>query len=449
MSIVVSLLLGVVIVFAITLATGYFVAQEFAYMAVDRSALAARAGAGDSGAARALEITRRTSFMLSGAQLGITVTGLLVGYVADPLIGAAVTRLTGFTGAPTAVSVGTGAVVALVFSTVIQMVLGELLPKNYAIARPEPVAIRLATSTRWYLTVFGPVVRLFDAAAEALLRLLRIEPVHDVDHTADPKDLIQVVRDSRASGDLPARLSLLLERILDFPDRTVGHALVPRSRVQVLELDQATVGQARALMAGGHTRYPVVDAADDRILGVVGLVDVLDPDLDPGAGLAAHLREPLVLSEHGTLPDALSRMLYEECQLACVVDEFGTFIGILTLEDLAEEIVGEITDEHDEPVDDDCRAIGPGEWEVAGEAPLDEVERQLAINLPQGDFETISGLLTSCYGALPGLGATIEVPLPPAVVDEDEPRVLIAEVVAVERWVPEVVRVRLPWRTDS
>ena len=155
---VLSLLLGVLVVLAITAVTGYFVAQEFAYMAVDRSQLNARAAAGDAAAKRALGVTRRTSFMLSGAQLGITVTGLLVGYVAEPLIGESLGALLGGVGIPTAVGVGIGAVLALLFSTVVQMLFGELFPKNLAIARPEPVARWLAGELRARGTLPVPLV---------------------------------------------------------------------------------------------------------------------------------------------------------------------------------------------------------------------------------------------------------------------------------------------------
>src|SRR5215218_1840781 len=218
---VLSLLLGIVVVLVITAATGYFVAQEFAYMAVDRSRLTARATAGDAGAKRALSVTRRTSFMLSGAQLGITVTGLLVGYVAEPLIGESLGEALGGVGVPTGVGIAVGTVLALTFSTLVQMLFGELFPKNLAIARPEPVALRLASSTTWYLRIFGWLIRIFDAASNALLRALRIEPVHDVEHSATVRDLEHIVADSRQSGDLPDELSVLLDRILDFPERSV------------------------------------------------------------------------------------------------------------------------------------------------------------------------------------------------------------------------------------
>src|SRR5688500_7949374 len=265
---VLSLLLGVLVVLAITVVTGYFVAQEFAYMAVDRSALAARAAAGDTAAKRALAVTRRTSFMLSGAQLGITVTGLLVGYVAEPLIGESLGTLLGGVGIPTSVGVAVGAVLALLVATVVQMLFGELFPKNLAIARSEPVALRLARSTAIYLRVFGWLIWVFDQASNLLLRALRIEPVHDVEHSATARDLEHIVEDSRESGDLPVELSMMLDRILDFPRRTVEHAMIPRSRVDTVA-DTDTIGEVRERIAHGHSRYPVLTEDTQDVVGVV------------------------------------------------------------------------------------------------------------------------------------------------------------------------------------
>src|ERR1044071_3715035 len=176
MTTVLLILLGMVVVFGLTVLTGYFVAQEFGYMAVDRARLKARAARWDAGAEAAPGVTRRASFLLSGAHLGITVTGLLVGYVAEPLIGAGIGDLLGGAGIPTAVGVAVGTVFALLFSTVVQMVFGELFPKTLAIARPEPVARRLAWSTSLCLSVFGWLIRLFDHASNLLLKAVRIEP---------------------------------------------------------------------------------------------------------------------------------------------------------------------------------------------------------------------------------------------------------------------------------
>ncbi|MGY1681060.1 hemolysin family protein [Geodermatophilus sp. SYSU D01176] len=450
---VLSLLLGVLVVLAITAVTGYFVAQEFAYMAVDRATLAARAEAGDGAAQRALTVTRRTSFMLSGAQLGITVTGLLVGYVAEPLIGESLGALLGGVGIPTAVSIGTGAVLALLFSTVVQMLFGELFPKNLAISRPEPVARRLAASTVVYLTAFGWLIRVFDQASNLLLRALRIEPVHDVEHAATARDLEHIVEESRESGNLPAELSMLVDRILDFPDRDVGHAMVPRPRVDTVE-DTDTLGHLRALMTHGHSRYPVLDAGTGDVVGVVQLADVLttlEPDTAPVTAIA---RECPVVSAFASLPDALRQLTESIDQLACVIDEYGGFAGVITLEDLAEELVGEITDEHDAEHPGYVPVEGDGVWEMAGDVHVDEVERSLGVDLPRGHYETIAGLVIAVAGTLPEPGATLDVGLPPDpgdLVHDDEPapRVLRAQVLAVERHVPSRVRLELPDRADT
>ena len=211
---VLTLILGSLIILAIIAANGFFVAQEFAYMSVDRVRLQTAAKAGDRAAARALQVTRRTSFMLSGAQLGITVTGLMVGYVAEPMVGAALTELLGGTALPSEVVIAISTLGVLVVATLVQMIIGELYPKNLAIANPEPLARALARPTQIYLGLFGWLIWVFDKAAEVLLKLLRIEPVHDVDSTATAEDLDRIALDSRASGSLPAEVSVLIDRVL-------------------------------------------------------------------------------------------------------------------------------------------------------------------------------------------------------------------------------------------
>ena len=443
---VLSLLLGIVVVLLITAATGYFVAQEFAYMAVDRSRLSARASRGDTGAERALAVTRRTSFMLSGAQLGITVTGLLVGYVAEPLIGESLGEAFGGVGVPTGVGIAVGTVLALVFSTFVQMLFGELFPKNLAIARPEPIALGLATSTTWYLRLFGWLISAFDAASNLLLRALRIEPVHDVEHSATVRDLEHIVADSRQSGDLPEELSVLLDRILDFPERDAEHAMIPRARVDVLRVDD-TLGEIRTAMAAGHSRYPVLDETE-QVVGVVHLQDVLDTELPDSSAATSLMRSPVVMPTAMRLPDALRVLISGKNQLACVIDEYGGLAGVVTVEDLAEELVGEITDEHDPtepsyvPVEDD------GTWVMAGEIHIDEVERSVGHELPRGDYETIAGLVISEHGSFPDVGTVVSVTLPPdpadlARAEEPPTRTIDIEVLTIDRHVPSLVRVTL------
>lgn len=438
------LLVGILLTLVIIAVGGFFVAQEFAYMSVDRSRLRALAESGDAAAAHALKVTRRTSFMLSGAQLGITVTGLLVGYVAEPLIGESLGTLLGGIGIPAGVSVTVGTVLALALATIVQMIFGELYPKNLAIASPEPLARGLARPTLIYLTVFGWLIWVFDQAAAGLLRLLGIEPVHDIESSASPEELRRAVAESHESGDLPEELSLIIDRVVDFPNQVVEHAMIPRSRVDVVP-EGMTIPELRHTMATGHTRYPVVDERGEPV-GVVELPAILAAS--EHASVAGDImREPVILPTLMPLPDALVRLDAARHRLACVVDEYGGFAGILTTEDLAEELVGEMTDEHDARRQEEAHAIGEDAWLMDGDIHIDEARRSIGHELPSSDAETLAGLVIASRGSLPEIAERVRIILPaePSDLISDAPvtRILEAEVLEIEHHVPSRLRVRL------
>jgi CBS domain containing-hemolysin-like protein len=440
-----TLLVGILVTLAIIVACGFFVAQEFAYMSVDRSRMAAKAEKGDAQARRVLAITKRTSFMLSGAQLGITVTGLLIGYVAEPLIGESIGTLLGGVGIDPALSVLIGTVGALLLATIVTMIFGELYPKNLAIASPEPLARALAMPTRIYLAMFGWLITVFDVAANALLRMLRIEPLEDVDESATARDLEAIIEESRASGDLPDDLSMIIDRILDFPQRDVEHAMVPRSQVDSIPPD-TTVGEVRAMMATGHTRYPVI-GDEDTPVGVVELIDLLRDQHADDVPVSSVMRAAVVLPTSMMLPVALDRMRRTRNELACVVDEYGNFDGILTIEDLTEEVIGEISDEHDLDVSE-VAAMGDDSWTLPGDVHLDEVERLIGHDLADDeDAETIAGLVISEHGDLPTPGTTVRIDIPEKASETVQglhiERWLDVEVIEVERHVPSQLVVHL------
>ncbi|MDQ2068103.1 hemolysin family protein [Xinfangfangia sp. CPCC 101601] len=441
------LILGLAVIIANIAATAYFVAQEFAYMSVDRTRLAVSAAEGDASAKRALDVTKRTSFMLSGAQLGITITGLLVGFLSEPMIGEPMGVLLGGLGVSPSVGVTIGTLFSLMVATVAMMIFGELYPKNLSIAKPEPLAKALSRSTLIYLKVLGPLIAFFDFSANVFLRLLRIEPVHDLDVSATAEDLPRIIADSRESGDLPVEQSLMMDRILDFPNQNVEHAMVPRSQVDWVS-PNTTLGELQALMARAHSRYPVVDSSDAPI-GVVHLSDVLAglETAEPEASVESIMRPATVIPTLMPLPDALEHLISSANQLACVIDEYGGFAGVLTIEDLAMEIVGEITDEHDLQSPDPLVSDGDNIWIMDGDVHLDEVHRAIEYDLPETEAETIAGLLIDELGALPAVGArvVIELPVDPAELVSDAPmrRWLEADVLEVERHVPTRVRLTL------
>lgn len=442
-----TLLFGILFILAIIAANGYFVAQEFAYMAVDRAKLATLAATGDEAAKRALAVTKRTSFMLSGAQLGITVTGLVLGFAAEPLLGKSMGVILQYFGLSLEVGIAIGTVTTLVVAMIVQMIFGELYPKNLAIANAEPMSLMMSRSTLIYMAVFGFFISFFDKSANLLLRVVRIEPVHDLDVSASEEDLHHIIANSRESGDIPIELSLMMDRILDFPERDVEHAMVPRSQVDWVEPD-TTLIELLSLMAQAHTRYPVVND-DDVPIGVVHLPDVL-ARIDAGYvddTVESVMRPATVLPTLMRLPDALEQLVISTNQLACVIDEYGGFAGVLTVEDLAMEIVGEITDEHD--ADDGEAVVSESDnvWLMDGDVHIDEVERTIGYDLPKDDVETIAGLLIAKRGALPTEGekVIIELPVDPSEFASGElfKRHLEVKVLRVERHVPTEVRVKL------
>jgi CBS domain containing-hemolysin-like protein len=432
--------IGVVAIVLLTAATGYFVAQEFAYVAVDRERLRVLADEGDAAAERALGITQRLSFVLSGSQVGITVTALLAGYVAEPFLGEGTAGLLGATGLPEPVTTTISMVVALLFATVVQMVLGELAPKNLAIAKPEAVARALSRSTVIYLTVTGPLIRVFDATATRLLRAVGIEPVEELPQGATSEDLDRIIETSKSHGALDARAARLLDHGLDFRTRTAAEVMRPR-------VDVTSIGAAEPasrvveLLDTGHSRFPVIGDGLDDVIGVVSINDVVT--VEPSARSTTTVRDlatdPVALPESCPLPQVLDRLKAAHRQMAVVVDEFGSFAGIITLEDVAEELVGEIRDEDDlpEPV---IERDGDG-WLVPGRARVDEVAEATGVRLPEDElYDTVAGLLMARLGRLPATKEGIDLELPPLLDDDGEPLpqgVARLTVLEVRRRVPE------------
>jgi len=432
----VLILLGLASVLLLTAATGYFVAQEFAYVAVDRNRLRQLAEEGDKAAERAFAVTQKLSFMLSGAQFGITVTALLVGYVSEPYLGGGIAELLGLTGLPAGVTTAISVVFALLFSTAVQMVFGELAPKNLAIAKPEALAKALSRSTLIYLTVGGPLIRLFDNASNRLLRALGIEPIEELPQGATAEDLRGIIDESREEGQLDAGTSRLLEGGLDFRTLTAGQVMTPRVDVHTLRAEDPA-SRLVELLDTGRSRFPVIGSDVDDVVGVAGIAELLTVPAAERATtpIAEVATVPLFLPESLALPEVLERLRLEHRQLACVVDEFGGFAGVVSFEDVAEEVVGEILDE-DDHLEERAVANGDGSWSVPARWRVDEVAEVTGIELPAGaEYDTVSGLVLQRLGRVPRPGDRVTV-------EVEGGGVVVVEVAEITRHVPSTVTVR-------
>ncbi|MEV8512304.1 hemolysin family protein [Dactylosporangium sp. NPDC051484] len=392
-------MVGLALILALTAATAYFVAQEFAYVAVDRGALRRAADGGDPAAARALQVTERLSFMLSGAQLGITVTALLAGYVAEPYLGEGLAALLGSAGVPRTASLPVSVAAALLVATVVQMVLGELAPKNLAITKPDTLARWLSSSTLMYLTVAGPLIKVFDAAATRLLRRAGIEPVEELPQGATREDLERIVADARDRGDLDVDTARLLDSGLDFRNLSAGKVMVPRVDVITVHADEPASRLVR-LLPSGHSRFPVIGTGVDDVTGIVSVTDVLtlDPDQRDHTPVRELAAPPVVVPASARLAQVLEQLRVARRQLAIVTDEYGGFAGVISLEDIAEELVGQIRDEDDLP-EPGAERQPDGSWLVPGRWRLDEIADATGIQLPTDSrYDTISGLMLCRLG---------------------------------------------------
>ena len=406
------LLLGVALL--LILANGLFVAAEFALVTVDRGAVTRAAAAGDRRAQGVSTALRNLSFELSGAQLGITVTSLLVGMLANPALAFLLAPPLRSVGMPSAVVHGSAAVVGMLLATVVQMVIGELVPKNWAISRPLQVARSVAGPQRVFSTVCRPVILLLNGAANRLVRAMGIEPAEELASARGAEELVALARHSASEGALEEDTADLFVRTLGLGELTAESVMTPRVDVSSLQ-DRATAADVLNLTrATGLSRFPVYRDSIDEVTGVVTLKDALAVPADrrtlvPVSELMA---APLLVPE--TLPvERLLEMLRRRHSMAVVVDEYGGTAGVATLEDVVEEMVGEVLDEHDTGEHLELRAItaveGRPAWEADGRCRIDQLEA-VGFHAPEGPYETIAGLVADRLGRLPVEGDSCSLP---------------------------------------
>jgi CBS domain containing-hemolysin-like protein len=341
-----SLLLGVVLL----LANGAFVAVEFALMASRRTALEAAAERGSRPARVALTSMRNLNLQLAGAQLGITMASLLLGYVAEP----AVSRLIEdgielFGEVPSGLLHTVGFVVALTIVSFLHMVIGEMVPKNIAIAAPERTLLALALPNRLYVLVFGPVLRLLNGLANVGVRLLGVEPVAELATSASAQELWAMLGESRDEGLMDDVAHQLLTGSLRLRARQVRTVMVPRDELVWLHRSATPAEAEQASVGSGHSRLVIAGDGVDDILGFLHVKDLLTvPAEARGRPLPLRLvRRMVVLGPGMLLDDALLAMQRARLHLGVVVDEAGSTLGLVSLEDVIEALVGDIRDESD------------------------------------------------------------------------------------------------------
>jgi CBS domain containing-hemolysin-like protein len=392
----------------LTVGTGFFVASEFALVNLDRSDLEVRQSRGERGLGVVISALKRTSTHLSSAQLGITLTTLLTGYTLEPAFSTWLAPLLTFLPGPMAGVIAT--IIAIIVATLLSMIIGELVPKNIALALPRATARIVVPFQVAFTTVFRPAVALLNNTANGVLRLIGIEPKEELSGARTAEELTSLVRRSAREGSLDRDTATLLARTLAFADHTAQDVMTPRPRVT--SVDRTGVAQDVIDLARrtGFSRFPVTDDSIDDVVGLVHVKQAVAVPRDKRSDVpvSALQSDALRVPETMKLDSLLAELRGRGYQMAVVMDEYGGTAGVATLEDLVEELVGEVSDEHDRTKADVVRSR---DWfTFPGILRPDELLERTGIVVPEeGPYETVAGWLMSELGRLPVVGDTIEI----------------------------------------
>jgi CBS domain containing-hemolysin-like protein len=397
---------------ALVLACGAFVAAEFSFVTVDRSTVERAAEEGDAGARGVLDALHSLSTQLSGAQLGITLTNLLIGFMAEPAIAELIDGPLEDLGVPSGAVSGISVAIGLILATAFTMVLGELVPKNLAIALPLGTAKLVQGFMRGFTRVFRPVIALFNASANAVLHRLGIEPQEELASARSPEELTSLAARSAQQGTLAADTATLLQRSIAFGDRRADDVMTPRTRMVALRDTDPIIKVIEEARSTGFSRFPVLGEGADEIAGIVHVKHAVrvPPEDRAKVPVSAVMVPPIVVPSSVELDPLLETLREGGLQMAVVVDEFGGIDGVVTLEDVVEEIVGEVRDEHDRR-DEAIVPDGEGRWVLSGLLRPDEIADTTHVLVPEseeGDYETLAGLVTERLGRVPRVGDAVE-----------------------------------------
>lgn len=401
-------LVSVVAIAVLIFGNAVFVAAEFSLTALDRSTVEANARKGGRRDRYIQRAQDRLSFQLSGAQLGISITTLITGYLTEPMVAELPHPWLDAVGVPDSWADGVTAFMVLVIVTSVSMVFGELVPKYLAVARPLSTGRAVAGFQLMFSLLFTPVIRLTNGAANWIVRKMGIEPAEELRSARSPQELLSLVRTSARAGALDPATAALVRRSLQFGARTAEELMTPRSKIVALQTDDTVADLVATAAESGFSRFPIVDGDLDETVGIVHIKQVFNvPRAErPSTPLTTLVQSVPVVPSTLDGDALMAEIRANPLQTAMVVDEYGGTAGIVTVEDLIEEIVGDVRDEHDDATPDVVEA-GSG-WQVSGLLRTDEVAAATGYRAPEGPYETIGGLVLRELGHIPVAGETVE-----------------------------------------
>ena len=407
----------------LTASTGLFVAIEFAMTGLERSQIDAHVReVGDKRAHAVARDHANLSFVLSGAQLGITLTTLAAGFLAEPVLGQYFAPLLELVGLNASASRTVALILALLVATFLSMVFGELVPKNLAITSPLPTARFVVPPVNAFNSVFRWFINSLNRSANVIVRKMGIEPADELASARSGQELGAMVRNSAEAGGLDAKTAAVIDRSLRFGETTAEEVMTPRSTIDSLDAEDTVADLIALARESGHSRFPVRRGDLDDTIGVVHIKDAFSvPKAERASTQLATLARPVPFVP-GTLDgDAvLNRVRSAGSQVVLVADEYGGTQGLVTIEYVVEEILGEVYDEYDDREEQrDFQRFGTS-WEVAGLVRLDELGETVGYAAPDGPYETLGGLVMATLGRIPRVGDKIVLPQTAALSFQEE-----------------------------
>jgi CBS domain containing-hemolysin-like protein len=397
-------------VLVLVLLNAFFVAAEFALVGARRSRIDQLAETGDRGAKAVQEALKHLDRYISGTQLGITLASLALGWIGEPALATLVDgglALVGIRATAGMAHTTAGVATAFLVITFLHIVLGELAPKSIALVAPERVSMYLARPLMLFSRVMSPFITMLNAVANALLRLLGINPMSDGhQHVHSPEELRLLVMQARAQGTLNETDSMMLAGVFDFHEKKARDVMRPRTDVAAIAIDATEAEIWSTLRSERYSRYPVIGESLDDVVGVF-----LAKDLWLHVGpftLKQFLRDPLFIPDSRPAERVLDDLRKTRAQMAVVLDEYGGTAGIITIEDLVEEVVGDIADEYDAAARDALETDGV--LELAGSLSLIDVRSDYRVMVPDGDWTTLGGYVFNALGRLPRIGDRVNIP---------------------------------------
>jgi CBS domain containing-hemolysin-like protein len=412
-----SIILKFLAVLVLVGINAYFVAAEFALVAVRRTRIEQRVRGGDRRARHVLDSLEHPDDFISAAQLGITIASIGIGYIAEGTIAALIEphlhwiNTVGVLGNAGITAHVISTIITLLIVTYLHVVLGEQVPKMIAIQRAEVVALWTVRPTQWFGAALRPFIKFMSGSASAITRMVGVPPtgVHSVPHT--PEEIRMLIEQSQEHGDIEAEQEQMIAGVFEFPEIMAREVMTPRRDIKALDVNSTMDEVMQFLIEEGHSRVPVFEEELDRIVGVLLAKDLL-PYLVGSKGdgfqLREVMREPYFVPDTKLLGELMTEMRAQNVHMVIVIDEFGGTEGIVTMEDLLEEIVGDIYDEYDEP-EPDIEVTDDGEIMVDGGASIYEVNERFDMNISSDDYDTIGGFIFGALGRVPAVGDKVVV----------------------------------------